>query len=246
MRIALMADIHANREAFEACLAHAGGQRIDRFAFLGDYVNYGADPEWVVETLRGHVERGAIAVLGNHDAAVGEWRESMTSPAEVALGWTRVQLGAEDRKFLSGLPLVHEEDGLLLVHADASAPAKWAYVADAEDAGRCLRATTARLILCGHVHKPALYSLSAVWKTTGFQPVTGAPVPLFPHRRYLMVVGSVGQPRDGNPAAAYSVLDLGKGELTTFRVPYDIDAAAAKIRAARLPEMLAERLHQGL
>jgi len=246
MRIALLADIHANREALEACLAHAEEQRADRFVFLGDYVNYGADPEWVVATLMQRVESGAIAVLGNHDAAVGEWDASMTSPAEVALDWTRVQLGSEHRAFLAGLPLTHEEGDLLFSHADPSAPEKWAYVMDVQDAARCMRAVSRRITVCGHVHKPALYCTSPAAKITSFRPVAGVPVPLLAQRQWLAVVGSVGQPRDGVPAAAYALLDLSRGEITTHRVAYDIDASAEKIRAAGLPEMLAERLRSGV
>jgi diadenosine tetraphosphatase ApaH/serine/threonine PP2A family protein phosphatase len=255
MRIAFMADIHANREAFEACLAHAREKRADRFVFLGDYVNYGADPEWVVQALMDHVEKGGIALRGNHDAAVAECGGSMSSPAEVGLEWTRNQLGPAHRAFLAGLPLTHAEDGLLCVHADASAPSKWSYVTDTEDAARALRATTERLTLCGHVHKPALYNVpespgatgtARAARTTGFRPVAGIPVPLLPRRRWLAIVGSVGQPRDGNPAAAYALVDTARAEITTFRVAYDVDAAAGKIRAAGLPAVLADRLRWGL
>ena len=258
MRIAFMADLHANREAFEACLAHARTQEADRLVFLGDYVNYGADPEWVVQALVEHVDKGGIALRGNHDAAVGEGAGAMNSPAEVALEWTRNQLGASHRAFLAELPLVHGEAGLLCVHADASAPSKWSYVTDTEDAARSLRATTERLTLCGHVHKPALYNVpdgfgaagaqgsARASRTTAFRPVAGVPVPLLPRRRWLAIVGSVGQPRDGNPAAAYALVDTARAEITTLRVAYDIDAAAEKIRAAGLPAMLADRLKWGL
>jgi diadenosine tetraphosphatase ApaH/serine/threonine PP2A family protein phosphatase len=245
MRIALMADIHGNREAFGACLAHAHEQRPDRWVFLGDYVNYGADPEWVVEELMRYAEAGAVVLLGNHDAAVGRRGSSMTSPAELALEWTRVQLGTAQREFLAGLPLVREEDDFVFVHADPAAPSKWAYVTDVQDASRGMRAAGGRVTICGHVHKPAIYSLSPAAKVTAFRPIEGVPVPLLAQRRWLAVVGSVGQPRDGNPAAAYALLDTASGDLTTFRVPYDLDAAAGKIRAAGLPESLAERLKWG-
>ena len=245
MRIALMADIHANREAFEACLAHARERGPDRFVYLGDYVNYGADPEWVVAELIRQSHAGAVVLLGNHDAAVGKRGSSMTSPAELALEWTRVQLGAAERGFLAGLPLVHREEDRVFVHADPAAPSRWGYVTDVQEAGRGMRAAGGRVTICGHVHKPAVYSLSPASKITAFRPVDGVPVPLLPRRQWLAVVGSVGQPRDGDPAAAYSLLDTATGELTTFRVAYDVEAAAAKIRAAGLPEMLAERLKWG-
>ncbi len=253
MLIALMADVHANREALEACLAHASARRVERCIFLGDYVGYGADPEWVVETIMGHVAKGGVAVLGNHDAAVGERGDTLGAPAQAAMDWTRVQLGAEQRAFLAGLPLTHEEEGRLFVHAEASAPKRWTYVTDSNDASRSIRATTCRATFCGHVHNPAIYNMSEMWQnmsdmwklTAGFRPVAGIGVPLLPQRRWLCVLGSVGQPRDGNPASCYAILDTTKNEITYNRVPYDIEATAAKIRAAGLPEALADRLRTG-
>ena len=245
MLIALMADIHANREALEACLSHARAHRSQRWVFLGDHVNYGADPEWVVETIMDYVSAGAVALLGNHDAAVAERRSAMDGPALTAIEWTRVQLGAAQRTFLAGLPLTFEQDDTLFVHAEATAPRKWNYVTDREDAARSLRATECRISICGHVHKPATYNLSETGHLTAFQPITGAPLPLLRHRRWLAVLGSVGQPRDGNPAASYAMLDTERNELTYLRVPYDVDTAAAKIREAGLPDVLAERLRWG-
>jgi len=245
MLIAVMADIHANREAFEACLSHARTHGAQRWMFLGDHVNYGADPEWVVETIMAYVSRGAVALLGNHDAAVAERRPAMDGPARTAMEWTRVQLGAAHRGFLAGLPLTFQQQDTLFVHADATAPRKWKYVTDPYDAARSLKATDCRISICGHVHKPATYNLSDTGHMTTFQPITGAPVPLLRQRRWLAVLGSVGQPRDGNPAASYAMLDKERNELTYFRVPYDIDTAAAKIREAGLPDVLAERLRWG-
>lgn len=245
MRIALLADVHANREAFEACLAHAEARGADRFLFLGDYVNYGADPEWTVAEIRRRVEGGAVALLGNHDASAGGAKPSMTPSAEFSLDWTRNRLDADDRRFLGSLPLVLDENGIFFSHADGSAPRKWLYVRDKRDAYRSLDGVGRKLVVCGHVHRPAIYSVSPTEKTTAFTPLDGVPVPLLPRRRCLVVVGSVGQPRDGNPAAAYALLDLGRAEITMWRVPYDVERAAEKIRAAGLPEVLAERLRAG-
>jgi len=241
-----MADIHANREAFEACLAHAASLRVERIVFLGDYVNYGADPDWVVGAIMDRVAKGeAVAVLGNHDAAVGAKNETMHAPAEAALEWTRNQLGADQRAFLAGLPLMVEEGDCLYVHAEASAPAKWAYVTEARDALRSLKATRRRVTFCGHVHRPMIYNLSETLKAGTFRPVAGIGVPLLPQRRWLAVVGSVGQPRDGNPAACWSLVDTARAEVTTHRVPYEVEEAARKIRRAGLPEMYSERLRWG-
>jgi diadenosine tetraphosphatase ApaH/serine/threonine PP2A family protein phosphatase len=252
MLLALLADVHANREALEACLAHARGRGVERYAFLGDYVGYGADPEWVVGTIMEMVSAGALAVQGNHDAAVGGRAEALESSARTAIEWTRGQLGAPERAFLAALPMSLEDEGRLFVHGEASSPKSWTYVHNPEDARRSIRATSCRTTFCGHVHKPMLYSMSEMWdnvsemwKLVPFRPVAGAPVPLAGHRRWLGVLGSVGQPRDGNPAASYAVLETSRSEITYFRVPYDVDTTAARIRAAGLPPVLAERLRKG-
>jgi len=245
MRIALLTDIHGNREALTACLAHADRQGVDRFVFLGDLVGYGADPCWVVETVQARVARGALALLGNHDEAVLRGRSALSETAATAAAWTRKQLGPGALAFLQALPLRIEEEGRLYVHADASAPERWRYVLDAEAARRSLEATTAHVTFCGHVHVPRLYALAGSGKPLVFCPIAGAAVPLLRSRRWLAVIGAVGQPRDGDPAACYALLDTAPCQLTCVRVRYDVAAAAAKIRPAGLPESLAARLAQG-
>ncbi|MBX6374438.1 MAG: metallophosphoesterase family protein [Acetobacteraceae bacterium] len=248
MRIALFSDIHGNREALAACLHHAERQKAERLVFLGDLVGYGADPGWVVETVRACVARGdAIALLGNHDEAAASPRGAvgMNDVAAAAIGWTRRQLDPEAVAFLASLPLVAEDGERLYVHADASAPGRWRYVTSAEAALRSLSATEARVTICGHVHVPALFGLTATEKLVSHRPAPGVAVPLLRPRRWLAVLGAVGQPRDGDPRACYGLLDTDSSELTWVRVPYDVAAAAAKIRAAGLPELLAERLERG-
>jgi len=243
--VAIFADIHANRQAFSACLAQAREQGAERVVLLGDYVGYGADPEWTVATVMDLVEQGAVAVLGNHDSAIGNPRERMNAPAQMAIEWTRGVLGSAQRKFLAGLPLTREEGGRLYVHAEASAPRNWIYVNGTMEASRSLAVTQAQLTLCGHTHTPALYSISPTAKMTAFTPTTDVAVQLLPGRRWLAVIGSVGQPRDGNPAAAYAMLDTDKRELTYCRAPYDVQEAAARIRKQGLPVWLADRLLLG-
>lgn len=245
MRIALMADIHANREAFTACLAHAARYGVDRYVFLGDYVGYGADPAWVVDTVMEQVSRGAVALLGNHDHAIADLGERMNPNAETAIRWTRGQLGPAARAFLAARPTRAEEEDRLFIHAAGAAPATWLYVIGRDDASRCLDATSARLVFCGHVHVPVIFGSRGKGPPIRFHPVTDVAVPLLRQRRWLGVLGSVGQPRDGDPGASYAVLDTVRHELTYFRVPYDIDTAAAKIRNAGLPEALAQRLSAG-
>lgn len=245
MRIALMSDIHANREAFEACLAHAGAADVRRFVFLGDFVGYGADPEWVLGKVMDLTAKGAVAVVGNHDRAAISDRGGMSADASYAVGWTRSRLTPEMRAFVERLPLEVEEDDRLYVHADASAPEKWRYVTDAEMAAQSLAAARARVTFVGHVHVPMLYGITATQKLMRFKPVPGEPIPLLRQRRWLGVLGSVGQPRDGDPAAAYSTYDTATGDLVCHRVAYDVLAASAKIRAAGLPAILADRLFEG-
>ncbi|MGO9545663.1 MAG: metallophosphoesterase family protein [Rhodomicrobium sp.] len=245
MRIALLADIHANRQAFSACLQHAAEKGAERYVLLGDYVGYGADPAWAVAKAMELVAGGALAVLGNHDAAIGDPAFSMHAAAMTVIDWTRGQLGAEERRFLAELPMSEDEGSMLHVHADASAPEKWLYVLTVEEASRSLRATGAQIVFCGHTHKPAIFSVTAMAKMTAFVPVTDVPIPLHGMRRWQVVLGSVGQPRDGIPAASYAMFDAGKREIAFHRVPYDIEGAAAAIRNAALPSYFAERLFQG-
>jgi len=240
--IAFFSDIHANRQAFEACLAQAREHGAERIVLLGDYVGYGGDPEWTVATVMDLVDKGAMAVLGNHDSAVGNTREDLNVEARIAIEWTRGELGRSERRFLAALPLTLEDAGRLYVHADASRPKSWIYVASVADAALSIGATPAHATFCGHIHRPALYSMSVTGKMTAFTPTAGVAVQLLPGRRWLAVLGSVGQPRDGNPAACYGMLDTERREITYCRVPYDVAQAAARIREKGLPPWLAERL----
>ena len=245
MLIALIADIHANRQAFTACLKQARALGAEHIVLLGDYVGYGADPEWTVRTVMELMSQGAVALIGNHDSAVDDRRERMNRDAQTAIEWTRGQLGAVEREFLGSLPLSFRDGDRLYVHSEASAPKRWLYVTTPEDAYRSMAATDARVTFCGHVHEPAMYSLSVVAKMTAFRPVTGVAVPLLARHRWLVVLGSAGQPRDGKPAASFAMLDTGRQEITFRRAPYDVEAAAAAIRANGLPVSLAERLIEG-
>lgn len=245
MRIALLSDIHGNREALTACLEHARRAEIDRYVFLGDYVGYGADPGWVVDTIRAEVERGAVAILGNHDAALSAGTAGMSDQAATAIDWTRTQLEPGQREFLAGLPLRVPEADRLYVHANAFAPGEWGYVTDLYSASRSIIATSAHVTFCGHIHVPALYHMSMTGKFASFDPVDRIEIPLSSQRRWLAVIGSVGQPRDHNPAACYAVLDDERNVLTYIRVPYDVESAARKILEAGLPVALGYRLFEG-
>jgi diadenosine tetraphosphatase ApaH/serine/threonine PP2A family protein phosphatase len=243
--LALFADIHANRPAFSACLEAARARGAERMICLGDVVGYGADPEWTVETVMGLVDDGAIAVRGNHDSAIGTAAVSMNAAAQAAIEWTRGRLSAPQRRFLAELPLQVQDEDRLYVHSEASHPARWRYVETTPDAARSIEATAAHVTFCGHIHQPALYSMSSAAKMTSFVPTPDVPVQLLAGRRWLAVIGSVGQPRDGNPAAAFAMFDTVSREITYCRAPYDVEEAASRIRANGLPHWLADRLLVG-
>lgn len=245
MQIAFLTDIHSNREALTAVLAHARARGVNRFVLLGDYVGYGPDPEWTVETIAGLVAEGAIAIRGNHDEAAVGGVNGMNSHAAQAIDWTGRQLSKASLDFLSKLPLSVIDDDRLYVHADASAPHRWIYVIDGETARHSLEAAETRLVFSGHVHIPAIYGLSNIGKLTPFRPQPGIAIPLLAQRRWLALIGSVGQPRDGDPAAGYAIYNDYSAEIVFHRVPYDVEATAQKIRASGLPVGLASRLFAG-
>lgn len=243
---AVLTDVHANLEAFEACLEHAARRGAQAYALLGDFVGYGADPGPVVDIVMSLAGQGAVVVGGNHDeAAVVDAGSSMNDDAQEAIAWTRSQLSPQQRQFLQSLPKTVEAGEVLYVHANAWAPAGWEYISGQAEALRSLMSSRQRLQFCGHVHDPAIYHLSDVAKVGRFAPVSGVAMPLLPRRRWLLIPGSVGQPRDGVPAAAYALYDDSHATVTCFRVPYDNQTAAAKVRAAGLPAALADRLITG-
>ena len=245
MKLAILTDIHANREAFEAVLADAAAHGAERFVLLGDIVGYGADPVWCCDRAEALVADGAICVRGNHDNAAAGATESMSPMARKAIDWTRTRLSLSQQAFLGDLPLTAELEGMLFVHASASDPGAWTYITSDTRAAPSFRASSARLILCGHVHVPLLAScdLGGVVREQTFR--LGLPIPLLTSRRWLAVVGSVGQPRDGVAQAGWALIDVNRGDLTFRRTPYDAVTAARKVRAAGLPEELATRLLVG-
>lgn len=247
MRLALLTDLHANREAMDACLAHARAQGADQFAFTGDLVGYGADPEAVIDTVMDYVARGAVAVRGNHDQAVSvKTRSGMHSEAREVIEWTRARLKPEQKVFLDQLPLAAQSWGMLFVHASAHEPEKWEYVTGVEQAERSLRATDSRMVFSGHVHAPSLFRLAEDGRMGAHAPCGDMRLRVAPQHRYLVIPGSVGQPRDGNCAACYALYDDDKRELAFFRVAYDHGAAARRVIAEGLPIVFAMRLVEGL
>ncbi len=246
MKTAVLTDLHANREATESVIEHARSQQAGSWVLLGDFVGYGADPAWVIDTVREMVSQGALAVQGNHDLAVAQGASPHMRPEpRYVIDWTRGHLTPSQIDFLATLPLTAQRGNQLFVHANAWSPQGWEYITGRIEAMRSLHATECRYTFCGHMHEPKLYHVSGTGKAGDFVPTPGVPIPVPPHRQWLVIPGSVGQPRDGNPAACYAMFDDEAATITYHRVPYDHAAAAAKILAAELPQRLAFRLEDG-
>jgi diadenosine tetraphosphatase ApaH/serine/threonine PP2A family protein phosphatase len=235
--LALLSDIHANLEALNACLSHARAQGATRHAFLGDLVGYGADPGAVIEIVRRHAAEGAVVVQGNHDAAVARSSGVSSESALDAIRWTRSVLGAEAIAWLSSLPLQVREERICFVHASDAAPQRWEYVDNANAARKSADAAGVPWTFCGHVHKQTLFFEGARGRMTSFTPVPGVSIPMRRGRRWVAIAGSVGQPRERNPAAAYALFDPGRERITFYRVSYDHLAPARKVREAGLPDL---------
>ena len=246
MTIALLSDVHGNIEALNACLKHAAESGAERFAFLGDLVGYGADPEEVVATVARWTDHGAVSVKGNHDEAIEKRAGYMNDATKESIEWTRRALPVEGKAYLSSLPLVVRDDAMCFVHASAALPGRWDYVDTPAVAQRSVEAARTTYTFSGHVHDQMLYFEGAQGKWSAFNPTPGSPVPVRGHRRWLALVGSVGQPRDGHPAAAYTLFDPARERITFYRLAYDHITAARKIRSAGLPQAHAYRVEKGV
>lgn len=249
MKLALLSDIHANLQALEACLVHAQGQGAQQVALLGDFVGYGADPVAVMQRVMALAAQGALVIRGNHDDMALHPPAEIKTIGDSTAQWTHEQLDAAQQDFLAALPLTLRHETMLLVHASAEAPERWRYVYDSRGAAMSLDAVRdtpeVRHVFGGHVHMQTLYYQGSTGSLMKFEPTAGVAVPVPRHRHWLATVGSVGQPRDGNPRAMYALFDSERAQLTFHRVDYDHHAAAAAIRRAGLPDYFADRLEQG-
>jgi predicted phosphodiesterase len=242
MKVAVISDIHANRHAFEAVLEAVAASDAAELWCLGDVVGYGADPEACVALASRHA---AVCLAGNHDMAVvgGLPLDEFSRGAAIAAEWTRQVISPESHAFLAGLRPVAREGQVGLYHASPRDPV-WEYVLSALLAELCLDQQPDRICLIGHSHVALSFMRSEGQLATGEPRRAGSDLDLA-SGEWLLNPGSVGQPRDGDPRAAWLMLDLDRLTASFHRTSYDIAGAAAAIRSARLPDSLAERLEYG-
>jgi predicted phosphodiesterase len=241
VRVAVLSDVHSNLEALDAVLEAADAAGCERIVVLGDIVGYGPDPDAVIERLR---DRDAIAIAGNHDlAAVGAFDvQWFNDVAKAAIRWTTEVLSADGKGFLGALAPKRESEDGLLVHGSVRDPVA-EYLLSAEEAGASFELAEFTVAFFGHTHLPSVFRRRPDGHVTGWVIDEGEEITLIPDERYMLNPGSVGQPRDRDPRAAFLVWENGRA--VGHRVSYPVERTARKIRDAGLPEWLAERLTLG-
>ena len=242
MRIALLSDVHGNLPAFRAVVADARAAGVDAFWCLGDLVGYGAQPDECVELAR---EQCDLCLAGNHDLVViGELDiREFSSGAAAAAEWTRENMSEASASFLRGLAPKDEQRELGLYHASPRDPV-WEYVLSVWQAEECFEEMDPRVGAIGHSHVALFFSDGAGREASGDQAPGGTELDLS-DGRWLINPGGVGQPRDGDPRAAWLLLDTDGWSVSWRRVDYPVDEAARAIEEAGLPTMLAQRLYIG-
>jgi len=241
MKWAILSDVHGNLEALQAVLADLRREGAEKIAFLGDAVGYGANPRECLHLLR---EAAEFLVAGNHDwGAVGLADISyFNTAAKSAVLWAGVELAEEGRTFLRRLPLIHQAGGITFVHATPNEPGEWNYIFTYPEAEQAFGALTGEAAFVGHSHTPVILAKKKGQRAT----TLGREAAILEEGiGYIINVGSVGQPRDGNPQAAYGLYDERERKFVLKRVPYDITTAQQKILRAGLPPALARRLAEG-
>ncbi len=241
MKYAIISDIHGNLEALQAVLAEARRLEISDYICLGDIVGYGADPVAALELVR---ELNPRIVLGNHDAVTCDRADitSLQSNARRSALWTKEQLSRAERDYLASLPLTLPiDDDFMLVHSSLHSPEVWKYIFSSYEADLSFLELLSWIAFFGHTHRPVIYRQRGVkLETLVFDELV-----LEGEARYLINPGSVGQPRDGDPRAAFGVFDTEERTVRLVRVKYPVEKVQEKILAAGLPPALASRLTRG-
>lgn len=241
MKRAILSDVHGNLEALQAVLENVRASGADEIWSLGDAVGYGPDPEACVEILCSEAE---VNLMGNHDAAVAGLteEENFNISARLAVVWTRSAVSEATMKILAGLPYTASREGAFLVHASPRSPGEWHYIMGLRDAEESFGYFKEQVCFVGHTHVPFL---AARQDGKHAEPIDGNATPLRRGTRYLVNVGSVGQPRDLDPRASYALLDEAEASIEIRRVAYPVETTQAKMREAGLPALLYERLQVG-
>lgn len=239
MKYAIIADIHGNLDAFQVVLEDIKAQKCTHVACLGDVVGYGPNPKECLKIVR---DMNIPVVKGNHDemCSVDENMEGFNPHAAEAVLWTRQQLDEDEKKWLRDLKYVRLVASFSIVHATLDMPQRWGYVFDKLAAAASFTYQNTAVCFFGHTHVPVAFIRDSV--------VRGGTYSKFrvePGRKYFVNVGSIGQPRDNNPKAAYVIYDMNEGSIELRRLDYDIPAVQKKILEAGLPPRLAERLTFG-
>lgn len=243
MRFGLFSDVHANLEAFQAVAGSLRREKIDQYVFLGDLVGYGADPRACVQLLRElKKEKPCFCLAGNHDYAVAGKapQDKFVLHARVAVRWTQQILGKNDLNFLAAFLLEARTAYFMAVHASPVNPWQWLYIMDTDEASQNFQAFTEPICFIGHSHVPVVFSLGETIDRFIQQNIF-----IEKGKRYIINIGSVGQPRDGNPHAAFAIYDTRQSQVSIRRVVYDVASAQGKIIKAGLPGILADRLSCG-
>ncbi|MBL7071242.1 MAG: metallophosphoesterase family protein [Candidatus Omnitrophica bacterium] len=240
MRYGIFADIHSNLEAYEAVLEAMRAERLDSYVCAGDIVGYGADISRCIEltkAITGNV------ICGNHDqASAGRLDTRYFNPgARGAVSWTAKRLNEAERQYLSDLKLTYDGADFTVVHGSLDEPDKYHYILDVNAALRNFQMMRKKLLFIGHTHRPIVYKR----KGEDVSVTTDREVRLEKDSSYIVNAGSVGQPRDGDPRAAYVVYDNRENVIQIKRVSYDVKKAQEKILVAGLPPHMAERLGYG-
>jgi len=240
MRYGIFSDIHSNLEAFKAVIDAYQREGIDRYLCIGDIVGYAANPLECIQLLKG-LNAGIVA--GNHDwGSSGKFDlEYFTPLAKEALLWTKNVLSKAGADFLSSLPLLHQEENFVLAHGSLDKPQEFPYLNNYETAFAAFAVLKKQICFVGHTHRPGVFvelEDNLFYKALGILQLEG-------QKRYIVNVGSVGQPRDSDPRAAYVIYDTDKKAVELKRIVYHISAAQEKIINAGLPDFLASRLAEG-
>jgi predicted phosphodiesterase len=233
MRLAIISDIHSNLEALTKVLEIIDQRSVDEVVCLGDIIGYGANPNECMELIR---QRCSVVIKGNHEEAIINMKIAgdFSDNARSAILWTHQHLAEEHIEYLQTLPLSHAKVGLLFVHASPCNPSEWKYIFDDEDAANTFHCFSESLCFIGHTHMPAIFSAS------------GLAYSILKGGRYLVNVGSIGQPRDRNIHLSFGLFDTDTWTYENIRSAYDVETTVLKILKSELPPKLGHRLLIGV